>query len=819
MKYYIHSILTIVSLFLSLTAHAQKAVILDATTFATVPEVAIYTIDYQRLTNSDDLGNFDIPKLPDSTKLLFEHVTHQLDTISIKTIKEAGNIVFLFVKNEDIPEIVISVSKTKEKASRIAEQVAVVTGLEIANTAPQTSADLLANTPGVHVQKSQMGGGSPVLRGMEANRVLLVVDGVRLNNAIYRSGHLQNAITVSPNALQRVEVVFGPSSVIYGSDALGGVIHYFTKSPRTNREKELDGQIMARFSSTNNEFTSTFNLESSFKKWAMFSSLSLSDFDDLRMGANRKHGYKNWGLVTEYSNNSNTYYNNTPKVNPDPNIQENTAYSQTDLLQKFYFPLKNQAKLAVNFQYSTSSDIPRFDKLTQYKNGNLKFAEWHYGPQKRLLVSPQYSFSPHNKWIDKGVLTLAYQKIHESRINRKFTSLSRIHREEAVNVWSANADFSVPLALGRNLSYGAELTYNAVQSNAYTESLIVSGNQITGVSTITTAQTRYPDDGSSYLSSAIYGSYRQDIDSKNTLNTGLRYSYTKLRARWEDQTFITLPQNNISLQNNALTATVSISSKLTKKSKVSLALASGFRSPNIDDIGKVREKNGIVTVPNVNLKPEYAYNAELGYTKHFQNRNYYFTTHVYYTLLDNYIVRRPFEFNGQNTIVYDGDLATTYANINKKNAYIFGGTMQFVVLPYKNFQLLGDLTYTKGRSYDEHLPLPSILPLFGSATLKYKKNHLNLALKFDLSTKKLLKDYDVISGIDNANQLPYDAINNQYYDLPAWNTWSFSGSYQVNESIKVNFALDNLFDIHYKTFASGISASGRNFKMSVLMKI
>ena len=91
---------------------------------------------------------------------------------------------------------------------------------------------MLAQTGEVFVQKSQMGGGSPVIRGFEANKVLIVVDGVRLNNAIYRSGHLQNVITLEPSELESAEIVFGPGSVIYGSDALGGVMDFHTREPR-----------------------------------------------------------------------------------------------------------------------------------------------------------------------------------------------------------------------------------------------------------------------------------------------------------------------------------------------------------------------------------------------------------------------------------------------------------------------------------------------------------------------------------------------------------------------------------------------------------
>jgi hemoglobin/transferrin/lactoferrin receptor protein len=123
-------------------------------------------------------------------------------------------------QSEQLDEVVLSVFKRDAKTNRVAERVAVINAKEIIKLSPQTSADLLAAIPGIKVQKSQMGGGSPVIRGMESNRVMLVIDGVRMNNAIYRKGHLQNAITVSPNQLDKTEVVFGPSSVIYGSDAL-----------------------------------------------------------------------------------------------------------------------------------------------------------------------------------------------------------------------------------------------------------------------------------------------------------------------------------------------------------------------------------------------------------------------------------------------------------------------------------------------------------------------------------------------------------------------------------------------------------------------
>ena len=136
------------------------------------------------------------------------------------------------ISTNSLNEIIISANKSEETRRTISQQVQLIDSRQISLAQAQTTAELLSNTAGIFVQKSQMGGGSPVLRGFEANRILLVIDGVRQNNLIYRGGHLQNILSLDNNSLDRVEVLFGPSSTLYGSDALGGVVHLYTKAPQ-----------------------------------------------------------------------------------------------------------------------------------------------------------------------------------------------------------------------------------------------------------------------------------------------------------------------------------------------------------------------------------------------------------------------------------------------------------------------------------------------------------------------------------------------------------------------------------------------------------
>ena len=600
-------------------SYAQKCVVVDKDSEFPIKNVLISNEDGTKSVLSDRNGIFDLTDFDEMDLLTFTHVSYVEFELIKKQIKKDFTTIFLQYKAELLKEVFLSADKGDVDRTRIAEEVAVYSSKEIQNAVPQTSADMLAKIPSVKVQKTQFGGGSPVLRGMEANRILLVVDGVRMNNAIYRKGHLQNSITVSPSTLDKTEVIFGPSSVIYGSDALGGVIHFYTRKPQLSERPNVNFEFMGRYSTINDENTFNASVELQFKKLASFTSITRSQFGDLKMGDYRRHGFDTWGLQYEYSDNTDTYYNPDPVVNDDPSKQRNVGYTQTDFLQKLYVPLKHDNDLMFNLQYSTSSEINRFDKLTERSDGDLRFAEWYYGPQDRFLFSTQYNMNPNKTWMNRGSFTAAYQQIKESRVQRKFSSFDRSYEYENVDVYSINGDFTADLDtdISRNFGYGFEVAYNDVNSTSKGEVLDVVGNQIIGVKDNYQVQTRYPDGGSSYLSSAIYASYRQDIGKKSTLNTGIRLTNTVLTAKWIDTTYITLPDMDIRNSNSAVTATVGYVYKPNLDWQLNGVLSSGFRSPNIDDIGKIREKRGDVTVPNTDLQPEFAYNFEASAPKIF----------------------------------------------------------------------------------------------------------------------------------------------------------------------------------------------------------
>ena len=230
-----------------------------------------------------------------------------------------------------------------------------------------------------------------MIRGFATNRVLLVVDGVRMNNAIYRSGNLQNVISIDPLAVETAEVIFGPGSLIYGSDAIGGVMDFHTLQPGfSSTEKNLvRGSALIRYATANNENTIHADLNIGGKKFSVLSSVSLSDFGDLKMGINGPAvGY----LRPEYA--TTIGGKDTVLQNEDPLVQKHSGYQQLNLLQKLRFKPAENMDLQYSFTYARTGNAPRYDRLIQYRNDRLRFAEWYYGPMLWYMHHIHTNFHP-----------------------------------------------------------------------------------------------------------------------------------------------------------------------------------------------------------------------------------------------------------------------------------------------------------------------------------------------------------------------------------------------------------------------------------------
>jgi hemoglobin/transferrin/lactoferrin receptor protein len=664
-----------------------------------------------------------------------------------------------------------------------------------------TTAEVLQQSGYVAVQKSQQGGGSPVLRGFEANKVLLVVDGVRMNNAIYRGGHLQNVITLDNAIFEKAEILFGPGSVVYGSDALGGVVHFYTKDPvlaDSTRKSTATGNAFVRYATANGEQTGHLDISAGSRKIGLLTSFTLSDFGDLRQGRRRSAAMGSLGLRNFYATRSDG--RDTVLANPDPNVQVASGYRQYDFLQKVLFRPNRQVSHTLNFQYSTSSDVPRYDRLTDPGRGvPLRSAEWYYGPQKRLFASYKLDLRAGFSFYDQARVIAGYQQLEESRINRNLDAAERNHRVEKLDVFTFTVDLSKQRRHG--LRYGAEWNNNIVDSQAFTQNVITGA---TGP-----LDTRYPDGGSRMQTLAAYLTHSWEVNDQWIFTGGLRYSHVTLGARFREKAFFPFPFDEVTQQHGALNGNVGLVFQPGRDWRFALVGSSGFRAPNVDDLSKVFESRpGNLVVPNPDLGPEYLYNTELSVGKAIAGRLHLEAT-GYYALYHNAIAVQPFRLNGQDQVLYNGELSRVTANVNARRAFTTGFSLGLSADLTGSLSLTSTLNYTYGRIRTDSTayPLDHIPPLYGKTGLAVKLRRFAGEFFVLYNGWKRIEDY-YRNGEDN-EQYATPA------GMPGWYTLNCRASFQANAFVALQAAVENGLDRNYRVFASGISAPGRNFVITL----
>jgi len=616
---------------------AQEISVLDMDTREPILNVAVYNLDKSKTAVSDFDGKCDLSIFNRNERITFQHISYEIRKSTKAQIQRQKKKIYLSLKAEQLDEVVMSVSKWEQQKKDIPNKIASIDAREIAFSNPQTSADLLQNSGKVFVQKSQLGGGSPMIRGFATNRLLLSVDGIRMNNAIFRGGNIQNIISIDPFSIKSTEVIFGPGSVIYGSDAIGGVMNFYTREAEFSSTDSLvfSGNANYRFASANSENTLHFDFNIGKKKWAFLTSASYNNFGDLKMGKYGPESYFRNNFVIRRNGQDELVTNDNPKK------QISTGYNQINFLQKISYKPNNNWNYDLGLHYSETSDYSRYDRLIRPNSDNtgLRSAEWFYGPQKWFMSNLQINKKGKGLFYDGLKITAAYQHFDESRNDRDFQDIIRNTTKEEVDALSANIDFENKRIGNLRLYYGGEYIFNKVGSTGSQEDIETS--------IISNAPTRYPD-GATWQTLAGYINAEYKAKPNFTLLSGLRYSHVWIDAVF-DKTFYPFPFNDAKLDNGALTGSIGLSWFPKADLQMTWNGSTGFRSPNIDDVGKVFDSEpGSVVVPNPDLEPEYAYNTELGIQKNFADK-VVLKGSAFYTYLVDALVRRDFQFNGQIT--------------------------------------------------------------------------------------------------------------------------------------------------------------------------
>jgi hemoglobin/transferrin/lactoferrin receptor protein len=790
-------------LFSAVGLKSQQVRVLDADKRDVISNVAIYNSDKSKVALTDFDGLFDITIFSKNERIAIRHISYELLKTSRAQIVKQGNKVLLIMKPEQLDEVVMSVSKWEQQKKDIPNKIASIAARDIAFAAPQTSADLLQNSGKVFVQKSQLGGGSPMIRGFSTNRLVLSVDGVRMNNAIFRGGNLQNVISIDPFTIKNTEIIFGPGSVIYGSDAIGGVMNFYTQTPEFSENDSLlvYGGANYRFSSASSENTINAKVGIGKKKWATLTSLTYNSFQDLVMGSHGPDSYlRNWFVHTS---------NGVDELvaNENPRKQVSTGYSQVNLMQKVRFRPNAKWDVRSGIFYSETTDYPRYDRLIRPSGDGLglRSAVWFYGPQKWFMGNLQLNKKGDGQFYDGLKLSAAYQRFEESRNNRNFQDITLNSSKEKVDAFNFNIDLENRKIGDFRLYYGGEFIFNKVHSEAE------NSNIVTGE--ITDAPTRYPN-GSSWQSLAGYVNSEYRAKPNFTLMSGVRYSHVWIDALF-NQNFYSFPFNDANLSTGALTGSIGFSWFPKTDLQVTFNGSTGFRAPNIDDIGKIFDSEpGSIVVPNPDLEPEYAYNVELGIQKNFGDK-LVLKGATYYTYLVDALVRRDFDFNGNAQLRYQGELSNVQAIQNAAKAYVYGFEFGLDAFLSDHLSLSSNLTITEGVEEDSDgtdTPARHAAPTFGDFHIIWKNQKLRTSVFLNYNGELAFNELAVS---ERSKEFIFASDRNGNPYSPSWYTLNFRSQYTLSSKVVATLNLENFTNQRYRSYSSGIVAPGTNLILGV----
>ncbi|MGH8077458.1 MAG: TonB-dependent receptor plug domain-containing protein, partial [Lysobacter sp.] len=466
-----------------------------------------------------------------------------------------------------LDRIQVTATRREEAALEVPVGVTVVGSDEIARRAPQTAVDLLHGETGTYVQQSTPGQGVVIVRGLKGSEILHLVDGFRLNNAFFRNAPNQYIALVDPLNLDRIEVARGPMSILYGSDAMGGVVQFLTPEPRfQDGAWQTRGVLRTRLGSADDSNHNRLSVQAGHARLGLSAGVSYQNVGNLRVGGGERLPY--------------------------------TGYSQRGGDFKAVVMPGEGHELMVSAQMSRQPKTQRYDALVPgFGQARADNAEFLFKPQERRFGQLRYRYSAPLAFADRIEFQLGQQQVIDDRTTRESGTPNR--ETEANTSTLSGFTAQAGRSLGNHyLTYGAE----------YYEDTVDSSRQRLNIDTgvVSTRPSRYPN-GSTMESAAVYFADDWLVSDALDLNFGVRYS------RFD----ITLPPTSngvgVSLKPEDVSGHVSVAYKLSAGLRLVGNAGRGFRAPNIFDLGTFGSRaGGRFNIPNAALKPEHVNTFDLG---------------------------------------------------------------------------------------------------------------------------------------------------------------------------------------------------------------
>jgi outer membrane cobalamin receptor len=642
-------------------------------------------------------------------------------------------------------EVVVTASRFSSQVINIPEAIRVLNSGSIEKNQLRSAPEALLLTPGVFVQKTNHGGGSPFVRGLTGNQTLLLIDGIRLSNSTMRYGPNQYFNTIDVFSLAKIEVLRGSGSVQYGSDALGGTVQAFTPELEMSRQQEWNTRTLVRFGTHGMEKSINLNTAYSNNSFALKAGLTYRDFGDVMGG------------------------DTTGRQSP-------SGYREFDYDAKGKIAVSGKSSVTFAFQSVNQKDVPVYHKVV-LENYLVNKTD----PQTRKLAYVRLNHDLNGGIIKSAVVTGSYQHTGEGREMQK--NGSDVLRKESDKVST--------YGLSGELLFSSSNIWNGNIGLEVYSDLVKSSRMDTDLQTDESVSKRglYPD-GSSMTSTALFSTHSLNIDDW-ILSAGARFNAFSIKVKDE-------ATGSTRLTPGAIVGSIGILRKITMTDGIFISLNTGFRAPNIDDLGTLGIVDFRYETPNFDLKPEKSFQYQFGYRHNGEKLKG--EIFVYRNELYDLITRKRVE----NQTIEGYPL---YQKENSDRAFIYGVETSWDLYAGSSFVIQSTLTYTYGQNITNDEPLRRIPPLFGRLAVEYNLREFLLGLEWLAASKQSR----LAQGDIDDNRIPDGGT-------PGWNIFNLNTGYSF-KLVDVDLSLRNILNRDYRYHGSGINGYGRSVFLTIAINI
>jgi outer membrane receptor protein involved in Fe transport len=735
-----------------LWAQSFSGIVKDSETRTPLEGVHIQVVNSSLGTSSDRDGKFTINNFPKG-----KH-TIRISAIGYATVEQP-------IKEDEVELIIalessamllnnavtITALRDEQLSFDVSQSVTALTADELTKKSSRSTPEALMNESGIWVQKTNHGGGSPIIRGLVGNQVLLLVDGIRLNNATYRYGPNQYLSTIDPGMIERIDAIRGSGSVLYGSDALGGVVQVLSKTPSFSQEKlDISGNAMVKWMSADMEQSARAEVELGSKKIAFGGGFAVRNFGDILAGGSL-------GVLVP------------------------TGYNERSGDAKLLIRTGASGIVTAAFQQLTQHDVPRYDQVVQ---GG--YSVYNFEPQTRQLSYARWETFSKNPWLQSFRVTTSYNRSIEGITSQKNNSNDVKTQRDEVNTTGVIVEIISQPSPRWNVQSGAEYYFDKVYSTASTTNLISNEEII---------QRGSYADGSTASNFALFTNHQYDVN-KFQFSAGARFNGVTVSV--QDDVF-----GDQKITPNAWVGNLGITMKLKNSLRAFVSSNTGFRAPNVDDMSKFGTvESGVFEIPSSGLSPEKSFTVETGFK--FHKKNFSGTLALYQTQLSDLIDRVPATYQGSD--MYEG--RKVYQKQNVGEARLRGVEAEADIEIIKSLSAFGNITYTYGENITKQEPMRRIPPLFGRVGLRYQ-HASGFWAKAEWAAAG---EQDRLAAGDKSDVRI--AVRLEDGVMPSWNILNLYAGYTY-KSFTLNVIGQNLFNQAYRVYASGIDGYGRSMGASL----